>query len=82
MREGGGAPIVKTYTVPATSRFNVDVKTVVPELLASATSGEASFGARIEVTNNVPIAVERSLYWNANGIFWAGGSNALATAMP
>jgi hypothetical protein len=43
---------------------------------------ETSFGARIEVTNNVPIAVERSLYWNANGIFWAGGTNALGTPLP
>jgi hypothetical protein len=62
--------------VPATSRYNVDVKTVVPELQ------DESFGALIEVTNGVPIAVERSLYWNANGIFWAGGTNALATRLP
>ena len=41
-----------------------------------------SFGARIDVTNGVPIAVERSLYWNANGVFWAGGTNALATPLP
>ena len=75
LREGG-APIARTYAVPPTSRFNVDVKTVVPELR------ESSFGARIEVTNGVPIAVERSLYWNANGVFWAGGSNALATPLP
>ena len=62
--------------VPATSRFNMDVKTVVPELQNS------SFGAIIEVLNDVPIAVERSLYWNANGAFWAGGTNALATPLP
>jgi hypothetical protein len=80
LREGGAAPIVKTYTVPATSRFNVDVGSVVPEL-QSGGNGE-SFGARIEVTNGVPIAVERSLYWNANGVFWAGGTNALAIALP
>ena len=43
---------------------------------------DESFGARIEVTNGVPIAVERSLYWDANGIFWAGGTNALATPLP
>jgi hypothetical protein len=75
LREGG-APLVKQYTVPATSRFNIDVKTVVPELRS------ASFGARIEVTNNVPIAVERSIYWDVNDVFWAGGSNALATPLP
>jgi autotransporter-associated beta strand protein len=71
-----GAPVTKTYTVPPTSRFNIDVAGVVPELR------DESFGARIEVTNGVPIAVERSLYWDANGIFWAGGTNALATPLP
>jgi autotransporter-associated beta strand protein len=75
LREAGG-PVVKTYTVPPTSRFNVDVRAVVPELQ------NESFGATIEVTNGVPIAVERSLYWNANGIFWAGGTNALAVPVP
>lgn len=71
-----GAPVVKTYTVPPTSRFNVDVGVAVPELQ------DQSFGAKIEVTNGVAIAVERSLYWTANGVLWTGGSNALATAIP
>jgi autotransporter-associated beta strand protein len=71
-----GASVTKTYTVPPTSRFNIDVASAVPELR------DESFGARIEVTNGVPIAVERSLYWDANGIFWAGGTNALATPLP
>ena len=75
LRESG-EPIVKKYTVDSTSRFNIDVGGMVPELQ------NESFGARIEVTNNVPIAVERSMYWNAEGRFWAGGSNALATIMP
>jgi hypothetical protein len=75
LRENGAPAIVKTYIVPATSRFNVDLATV-QEL------ENESFGARIEVTNGINIAVERSLYWNANGIFWSGGTNALATPLP
>jgi hypothetical protein len=75
LRESGG-PVMKTYTVPPTSRFNVDVRTVVPELQ------NESFGAIVAVTNDVPIAVERSLYWNANGVFLAGGTNALAVPVP
>ncbi len=75
LRESG-APIVRTYTLPPTSRFNIDVRTLVPELQ------DTSFGARIEVTNGVPIVVERSMYWNANGASWAGGTNALATPLP
>jgi hypothetical protein len=75
LREAG-EPIVKTYTVNPNSRFNIDVGGMVPELQ------NESFGARIEVTNNRPIAVERSVYWNAEGRFWAGGSNAPGTIIP
>jgi Ca2+-binding RTX toxin-like protein len=71
-----GAPIVKTFAVNGTSRFNVAVHTAVPEL------ADESFGALIEVTNNVPISVERALYSNASGQFWAAGTNALATRVP
>jgi hypothetical protein len=71
-----GAPIVKTYSVPATSRFNIDVNSRVPEL------ANESFGALIEVTNGVGIVVERSLYNNALGQVWAAGTNALGTRLP
>jgi autotransporter-associated beta strand protein len=71
-----GAPIVRTHTVPPNSRFNIDAGADAPEL------NEASFGADVRVTNGVPITVERSMYWNANGVFWAGGSNAPATRLP
>jgi hypothetical protein len=74
LRESG-APVVKTYIVPPTSRFTIDVKSLVPELV------DESFGALIEVINDVPIAVERSMYWDANGIFWSGGTNATATRL-
>src|SRR5262249_46342328 len=63
-----GAPVIKTYTVPATGRLTIDVNDV-PEL------ADSSFGARITVTNNKPVIVERSMYWNANGVFWSGGSS-------
>jgi hypothetical protein len=72
-----GAPIVKTFTVPASSRFNVTVSgpgSDVPEL------AEESFGARIDATR--PIVVERSVYSNANGVTWAAGTNATATPLP
>lgn len=67
-----GAPVTRTFTVAANSRVTVDVNGIVPEL-----NGER-FGARIDVTNGVPIAVERSMYWSANGVFWAGGTHATA----
>jgi hypothetical protein len=61
--------------VPAASRFTIDVSTVTQ-------MQNESFGAKIEVTNAVAIAVERSMYWNANGVFWAGGSHAPAQRLP
>jgi autotransporter-associated beta strand protein len=74
LRENG-APVTKTYTVPPTSRFNIDTATI-PEL------HDESFGAAIEVTNNVPIVVERSMYWDANGIEFSGGTNATGIPLP
>jgi hypothetical protein len=71
-----GAPIVKTYVVPATTRYTIDVNGDVPEL------ADSLFGARIDVTNGVGIMVERSMYWDANGVFWSGGTNAAAARLP
>jgi Ca2+-binding RTX toxin-like protein len=73
---GNGTTVVKTYTVNPTSRFNIDVNSLVPEL------ANESFGALIEVTNGVGIVVERSLYNDALGQVWAAGTNALGTRLP
>lgn len=75
MREHG-TPVVKTFTVTATSRFNVSVGAEAPEL-----TGEC-FGAVVESTNGVPIAVERATYWDALDAWWAGGTNATGTKLP
>jgi hypothetical protein len=75
LRESG-APVVKTYTVPAASRLNVDVAVMAPQL------HDESFGTLVEVTNGPPIAVERSMYWNVDGVLWSGGTNSLAMPIP
>jgi hypothetical protein len=72
----GPAPIVKTYTVPPTSRFNIDVNGVDPAM------HDEDVGADITVTNNVPIVVERSMYWDANGVLFKGGTNATGVRLP
>jgi YVTN family beta-propeller protein len=73
-----GTTVVKTFTVPAATRFNVAIipggDSMVPELV------DESFGARIEST--LPIVVERSVYSNANGVTWAAGTNTTATRLP
>ena len=74
LRENG-APVVKTYTCRRRAA-STSMWAMVPELQ------DESFGAMIEVTNGVPIIVERSMYWDANGVFWAGGTNAPAQRLP
>jgi hypothetical protein len=36
----------------------------------------------VEVTNNVPIVVERSMYWDSNGFTFSGGTSATGIALP
>lgn len=50
---------------------------------------DESFGTLIEVTNGVPIiglneqsAAERSMYWDSQGVFWSGGTNATGMRLP
>jgi hypothetical protein len=69
-----GPPVVKSYTVP-TSRFNIDTSNVT-ELQ------DESFGVDIQVTNAVPIIVERSVYWDSNGYLFSGGTNATGSRLP
>jgi hypothetical protein len=73
LRESG-APVVKTFSVPATSRFNIDIGSIT-ELR------DESFGAVISSTNDVPIIVERSMYWDSNGFMFSGGTNATGIAL-
>jgi hypothetical protein len=68
--------ITKNYVVSANSRDTIGVNGDVPELQ------NESFGAHIDVMNGVAIAVDRSMYWDANGVFWAGGSHATARPIP
>jgi len=76
LREGGLSPISKDIVVPALSRANIPVGpgTDVPEL------NNENFGA--DITSDQPIAVERSLYWDAIGQTWAAGTNATAMRLP
>jgi Ca2+-binding RTX toxin-like protein len=75
LRTNGGT-VVKTYRVQPTSRLNVQVNSLVPELT------NESFGAVIEVTSGPGIFVERALYSDRNGVPFAAGTNALATRLP
>jgi len=68
-----GAPVVSTFVVPANSRVSKSALEFVPP--------GNSFGVLVESLNNVPIVVERAMYWNALGTFWKGGTNETATRL-
>lgn len=68
LRESG-EPVVKMVPMTQNSRVTVDVSAVAPELQ------NESFGALIEAQSGGTITAERSMYWSANGVFWAGGSS-------
>lgn len=65
LRESG-APIVVSRTVGANNRLTISASAVgIP-------SGER-FGVLVDAT--LPVAVERSMYWDSAGRFWRGGTN-------
>jgi hypothetical protein len=76
LRTGGGPTIEKQYNIPANSRFNVDVSTMVPEL------ANQEFGALVEVIAGAPVIVERALYSNSGGVLFAAGTASQAVRLP
>ena len=77
LQKTDGTTVLKEVNVPAESRLTVGVigeGSLVPELT------DETFSTLIESTQ--PIIVERSLYWNANGMIWAAGTNATAMPLP
>jgi len=64
--------------VPASSRFNVPVGQDFPDVAGRR------FSIVVEAGDLVPVdlVVESAMYWNANGILWAAGTNAPATRLP
>jgi subtilisin-like proprotein convertase family protein len=75
-RKVGQASIAATYQVAPRSRF-----TVTPSDTAHA-FGQGVMSAEVEVLNYQPIAVEKAMYWNADGVTWAGGSDVTASRLP
>lgn len=70
-----GTSASRTFNLPASSRFNVDIAAAFP-----AAAGRR-YGAVIESLGPTPtdLVVERAMYGNALGQTWAMGSAALAT---
>jgi hypothetical protein len=68
-----GAPIVRTYELPARSRTTV---------LVNSVPGLESTDVSAEITATQPIAVERAMYRSGGGQVFALGHDASAVAQP
>jgi hypothetical protein len=74
LRKPGSPPVVREIVVAGHSRLN-EWANAVPEL------ADEEFG--VLIVSDLPIAVERAMYWNAPGApFFAGGTNATAVRIP
>jgi Beta-propeller repeat len=65
----------KYYTVPANSRFNVDIGGEF------AVSEGSKFSVLVEAQGPQELVVERAMYSNSRGVTWAAGTNALGTPL-
>ena len=72
---GGRDPIVEQHTVPANGRYNIHVDDR-PGL------GDTDVSAVFEVTNGVPVLVERAMYVNDHGRLFDSGHDAAAVTAP
>ncbi|MFN8060608.1 MAG: SBBP repeat-containing protein [Vicinamibacterales bacterium] len=70
------APVVKTYTIAARSRFNIWVDKEDTRLAATDVS------AKIVSKNNQPILVERAMYLRAGGVTFGAGHASAAVTTP
>ncbi len=68
LRDNNQSPLFVTKTVRANSRLTL------PSTELALASGE-TFGALIQSTNGVPIAVERAMYWDSATRAWSAGTN-------
>jgi hypothetical protein len=73
-----GATAQQVVPVAAESRTTLDVTAMFPIVTGRR------FGVLVEGLGTTPpaLVVERATYWNAEGVFWTGGTNALATPLP
>ncbi len=72
MREDGGVVELQSLVVPAQSRFTIHVDRI---------EGMEAAAFATLVTSDRPIAAERAMYFNYNGV-WDGGSDSRGVASP
>jgi hypothetical protein len=78
-----GGPLEKTYTVPPKSRFNIWVDNEqFPDGSGTLALANTDVSAVLQVTNGVPIIVERAMYLNRPGQQFAAGHESAGVPAP
>jgi hypothetical protein len=78
-----GAPLQKSYVVPAQSRFNIWVNAEqVPEGSGQRPLAATDVSAVITSTNGVPLIVERAMYLTRAGQLFAAGHESAGVTSP
>ena len=70
---GGTPPVVRTYDVPANTRYTIWVD-MIPGLEKADLSGV--------IKSDRPVMVERALYLSRNGVFFLGGHESAGVTAP
>ncbi|MGE3844929.1 MAG: hypothetical protein AB7I50_25470, partial [Vicinamibacterales bacterium] len=65
-----GSTVLKTYVVAPQSRFNIWVD------YEDAALADTAVSTTVQVTNNVPIVVERSMWWPGSAATWHEAHNS------
>jgi autotransporter-associated beta strand protein len=68
-----GSVLTKAYTVTPKSRFNIWVDLEAPQLASTAVS------TRVRSVNDVPIVVERAMWWPGSSTTWHEAHNSAGT---
>jgi hypothetical protein len=71
LREGGRPPVSEDFTVPANQRLTRSAGEFVARGLMQSSE---KFGVLVQSLNDVPIVIERAMYWNGGGEFWGAGT--------
>jgi hypothetical protein len=71
-----GRTFSRTMTVPANSRQNIWVDYDTPDGTTGFPLAAVALSTKVEVTNNVPIIVERAMWWPGNVTTWSEAHNS------
>ena len=77
-----GSTLTKSYTIPPQSRYNIWADLETFPGMAGLPLADTAVSAVFTVTNNVPVIVERSMWWPGGVSEWFEGHNSAGALLP